>query len=147
MTDRDIMTDSISLTATIVSAYVAKNTVAQEDLTGLIRQVHTALEQLNGGAGAASSASNSGIPAVPVKKSVTADYIVCLEDGKKFKSLRRHLNTHYKLTPEAYRVKWCLPPDYPMVAPNYASKRSQLAKTMGLGRKNVKKRRTKAIKG
>ena len=101
----------------------------------LIGQVHSALQQLNSSIAAPAAGNHSGIPAVPIKKSVTADYIICLEDGKKFKSLRRHLSTHYKLSPEAYRAKWALPPDYPMVAPNYATARSNLALAMGLGQK------------
>ncbi|MBS0243551.1 MAG: MucR family transcriptional regulator [Proteobacteria bacterium] len=121
----------VGLTAEIVAAYVSKNAVAPADLPTLIGDVHQALSR---------AAGNTEIierddlkPAVPVKKSVTPDYIVCLEDGKKFKSLKRHLRTHYKMSPEEYRAKWQLPHDYPMVAPNYAAARSQLAKKMGLG--------------
>ena len=147
MATSEQQTNSIGLAVTLVSAYVRNHTVTPEELPRLIGQVHAALEQLNGSIAPSFAASNSGIPAVPIKKSITADYIICLEDGKKFKSLRRHLNTHYKLSPEAYRAKWGLPPDYPMVAPNYADKRSQLAKTMGLGQKSNKKRRSKASKG
>ena len=121
----------IELTADIVSAYVSNNTVAAGDIPGLINQVHGALLRVSSGQGEASA--EPAKPAVPVKRSITNDYIVCLEDGKKFKSLKRHLRTQYDMTPEQYREKWGLPPDYPMVAPNYAAARSQLAKDMGLG--------------
>ncbi|MET3794479.1 MucR family transcriptional regulator [Aquamicrobium terrae] len=126
----------IELTADVVSAYVSNNPVPVADLPTLIDQVHTALKsRING---TVEEAPEPPKPAVPVKKSVTPDYIVCLEDGKQFKSLKRHLSTHYGLTPEEYRAKWGLPTDYPMVAPNYAAARSALAKTMGLGRKPKK---------
>lgn len=120
----------IDFTADIVAAYVSNNSVSAADLPGLIESVHRALGQL--GTPAAAPVEELK-PAVPVKKSVTPDYIICLEDGKKFKSLKRHLRTQYDLTPEQYREKWGLAPDYPMVAPNYALARSQLAKEMGLG--------------
>jgi predicted transcriptional regulator len=123
----------IELTAEIVSAYVSNNNVASGDLTGLINAVHSALHRT--ASGQVEPEREPLKPAVPVKKSVTPDYIICLEDGKKFKSLKRHLRTHYDLTPEEYRQKWDLPPDYPMVAPNYARARSALAKEMGLGQK------------
>lgn len=122
----------IELTADVVSAYVSNNPVPVGDLPRLIDQVHAALKGTFGGPVAKPEARP---PAVPVKKSVTPDYIISLEDGKKFKSLKRHLATHYSLTPDEYRAKWNLPADYPMVAPNYAAARSALAKTMGLGRK------------
>jgi predicted transcriptional regulator len=125
----------IELTAEIVSAYVSANSVASGDLPGLINQVHSALHRT--ATGAAEPAQEPLRPAVAAKKSVTPDYIVCLEDGKKFKSLKRHLRTHYDLTPEEYREKWGLPSDYPMVAPNYAKARSALAKEMGLGQKRA----------
>ena len=121
----------IELTANIVSAYVSNNTVASADIPALISQVHTAL--LNVLSGTNDAQPEPLKPAVSVKKSVTPDHLVCLEDGKKFKSLKRHLRTQYNMTPEQYREKWGLPPDYPMVAPNYAEARSQLAKQMGLG--------------
>ena len=124
----------IELTADIVAAYVSTNSIAADDLTALIRDVHSALRRSATGS-VAPEEPEPPKPAVSVKKSLTADYIVCLEDGKKFKSLKRHLRTHYDLTPEDYRRKWGLPPDYPMVAPNYAKARSALAKKMGLGRK------------
>lgn len=126
---------SVELAAEIVAAYVANNSVAVGELPGLIANIHTALQRL--GAPTEEPASKPQ-PAVPIKKSVTADFIVCLEDGKKFKSLKRHLRTRYDMTPEDYRQKWGLPADYPMVAPNYAAARSELAKTMGLGQQRRK---------
>ena len=123
----------IELTAEIVSAYVSTNTIASGDLPGLINQVHSALHRT--ATGAVEPDQEPLKPAVAAKKSVTPDYIICLEDGKKFKSLKRHLRTHYDLTPEEYRQKWGLAADYPMVAPNYAKARSALAKEMGLGQK------------
>jgi predicted transcriptional regulator len=123
--------DLVQLTADIVSAYVSNNTVVAGDLATLIGDVHTALAR-TAGRGAAPLAEELK-PAIAIKKSVTPDFIVCLEDGKKFKSLKRHLRTHYNLSPDEYREKWGLPADYPMVAPNYAAARSQLAKKMGLG--------------
>jgi predicted transcriptional regulator len=128
----------VDLTAEIVAAYVGKNTVAQAELPKLIGEVHRALS------GAISQPvardEHADIkPAVTIKKSLTADYLICLEDGKKFKSLKRHLRSHYNLSPEQYREKWGLPPDYPMVAPNYAQARSSLAKRMGLGQRKSRK--------
>jgi len=123
----------VELTAHIVSAYVAKNAVQLSDLANLISSVHQALVNLSHEGGSAEAVPL--VPAVPVKKSVHKDFIICLEDGKKFKSLKRHLSTHYNLTPEQYRAKWQLPPDYPMVAPAYAEARSKLARSLGLGRK------------
>jgi predicted transcriptional regulator len=128
----------IQLTANIVSAYVSNNTVASGDIPSLIGQVHAALLRVSGGQAAPPAEPLK--PAVPVKRSITSDYIVCLEDGKKFKSLKRHLRTQYDMTPEQYRDKWTLPPDYPMVAPNYAAARSQLAKQMGLGQQRRRRR-------
>lgn len=128
----------IDLTASIVSAYVGNNSTPASELPALIAQVHAALARVSGGQ--AEPALLKPKPAVPVKKSLTAEYIVCLEDGKKFKSLKRHLRTQYNMSPEQYRDKWDLPPDYPMVAPNYAVTRSQLAKSMGLGQKRKGKR-------
>jgi predicted transcriptional regulator len=126
--------DFIGLTANIVSAYVSNNTVSAADIPSLINQV-----RVSGSHG--ETPSDTLKPAVPVKKSINADYIVCLEDGKKFKSLKRHLRTQYNITPEQYREKWGLPLDYPMVAPNYAAARSQLARQMGLGQQ--RRRRAK----
>jgi predicted transcriptional regulator len=126
-------TKYIDQTASIVAAYVSHNTIAVDQLPALIARVHAALSGLSEGRAAASGGAEALRPAVPVKRSVTADYIVCLEDGKRFKSLKRHLRTQYKMSPEQYRQRWGLAPDYPMVAPNYAKTRSQLAKKMGLG--------------
>ena len=128
----------IELAADIVSAYVSNNTVAAGDLPGLINEIHNALLRVSGGT--VQVAPEAPKPAVPTKKSVTNDYIVCLEDGKKFKSLKRHLRTQYNMSPEEYREKWGLAADYPKVAPNYAKARSQLAKQMGLGQQRRRKR-------
>lgn len=123
----------VELTAEIVSAYVSNNTVVATDLPALISNVFDALKKA--AASGTQPAKEELRPAVPIKKSVTSEYIICLEDGKKFKSLKRHLRTHYDLSPEEYREKWGLPVDYPMVAPNYARARSELAKKMGLGQR------------
>ena len=128
----------VDLTASIVSAYVSNNATTASEIPGLISQIHAALVRV----------SNSGLepvpepakPAVSVKKSMTSDYLVCLEDGKRFKSLKRHLRTQYNMSPEQYREKWGLPADYPMVAPNYAVARSQLAKKMGLGQQRRRRK-------
>jgi predicted transcriptional regulator len=125
--------DLIDLSTEIVSAYVSHNALSVTDLPKLIADVHTALRGLAGGV--VMEPSEELKPAVPVKKSVAPDFIICLEDGKKFKSLKRHLRTHYDMSPEEYRDKWGLPADYPMVAPNYSATRSRLAKDNGLGRK------------
>ncbi|WP_417310269.1 MucR family transcriptional regulator [Devosia sp.] len=125
--------DLIDLSADIVCAYVSHNALSMTDLPKLIADVHTALKGLENPAQA--EAAEELKPAVPVRKSVAPDFIICLEDGKKFKSLKRHLRTHYNLSPEEYREKWGLPSDYPMVAPNYSATRSRLAKDNGLGRK------------
>ena len=129
----DEKSEVIEMTADIVSAYVGNNTVAAADLPGLIQSVHRALAGVSGGQEAPEAAPKE--PAVPVRRSITPDYLICLEDGRKFKSLKRHLRTKYNMSPEEYRAKWNLPKDYPMVAPNYAKKRQQLAKKIGLGRK------------
>jgi predicted transcriptional regulator len=129
----------IELTADIVSAYVSNNPVPAAEIPALINQVHSALQRVSSGQG--ETAAEPLKPAVPVKRSITAEHIVCLEDGKKFKSLKRHLRTQYNMTPEQYREKWGLPPDYPMVAPNYAAARSQLAKQMGLGQQRRRRSR------
>jgi MucR family transcriptional regulator, transcriptional regulator of exopolysaccharide biosynthesis len=128
----------IELTASIVSAYVSNNSVPASDLPALIGQVYAALTRVLRGHGDAPREPPK--PAIPVKKSVTPEYIVCLEDGKKFKSLKRHLRAQYNMTPEQYREKWGLAPDYPMVAPNYAAARSRLAKQMGLGQQRRRRR-------
>ena len=129
----------IQLTANIVSAYVSNNSVASAEIPALISQVYSALTRVSNG-GLVAAPAEPLKPAVPIKRSVTAEYIVCLEDGKKFKSLKRHLRTQYGLTPDQYRAKWNLPPDYPMVSHNYAQARSQLAKQMGLGQQRRRRR-------
>jgi len=121
----------VSMTADVVAAYVAQNPLPSAELPGLIQQIHATLQQV--ASGTHSAPDQPTTPAVPVKKSVTKDYIICLEDGKRFKSLKRHLRSSFNLSPEEYRKKWGLPYDYPMVAPNYAQTRSDLAKSMGLG--------------
>ena len=126
-----VKTELVALTAEIVSAYVSNNTVSASDVSALIGDVHSALARAAGGVDPVDREELR--PAITVKKSVTPEFIICLEDGKKFKSLKRHLRTHYNLSPEEYREKWGLPHDYPMVAPNYAAARSALAKKMGLG--------------
>ena len=122
--------DILECASDIVSAYVSNNPIQSAELPELIRQIHSTLVALE-----KSDVSNGALePAVPVKKSITDDFLICLEDGKKFKSLKRHLRSKYGLSPEQYREKWGLPYDYPMVAPSYARKRSALAKEMGLGK-------------
>ena len=138
MTDNIEQDNLIELTADIVSAYVSNNSIQSSDLPALISEVHIAMHQTLGGP--AEPEPEPQKPAVSIKKSVTPDYIICLDDGKKFKSLKRHLRTHYDLTPADYREKWGLPADYPMVAPNYAKARSILAKKMGLGQKRGKRK-------
>ena len=125
----------LSLTSNIVAAHVANNSVAVSDLPELIRDVYKTLASVGG-----SVAKEAEVPAVSVKKSVTPDYVICLEDGKRLKMLKRHLKTAYDMTPEEYRDKWGLPSDYPMVAPNYAKQRSKLAKEIGLGTRSSKRR-------
>lgn len=125
--------DLIELSAEIVCAYVSHNALSPTDLPKLIAEVHGALNGLH--STEVAEPVEELKPAVPVRKSVAPDYIICLEDGKKFKSLKRHLRTHYNMSPEEYRDKWGLPTDYPMVAPNYSATRSRLAKDNGLGRK------------
>lgn len=124
----------IELAAEIVAAYVSNNPVRSADLSELITTVHGALSGAARNGGVPATAPDLR-PAISVKKSITPDYIICLEDGKRFKSLKRHLRTAYSMTPEQYRLKWSLPSDYPMVAPSYAEARSNLAKSMGLGQK------------
>jgi predicted transcriptional regulator len=123
----------IELTADVVAAYVSNNPVPVSELPNLIADIHAALGRVGGTVDAPPAEKQK--PAVNPKKSIHDEYLICLEDGKKFKSLKRHLMTHYGLSPDAYREKWGLDPSYPMVAPNYAAARSQLAKKMGLGRK------------
>jgi predicted transcriptional regulator len=129
----------IELTADIVSAYVSNNPVSAGDISALISQVHSALLRVSNGQGEVVSETLK--PAVAVKKSITPEFLICLEDGKKFKSLKRHLRTQYNMTPEHYREKWGLASDYPMVAPKYAEARSQLAKQMGLGQQRRRRSR------
>jgi predicted transcriptional regulator len=129
--------DMLSLTAEIVAAHVSNNTVALADLPALIQQVFQTLSSIGNGDPRQQPRPE---PAVPIKKSVMPDYIVCLEDGKKLKMLKRHLKTAYNMTPEKYRERWGLPSDYPMVAPNYAKQRSQLARELGLGTKTKRRR-------
>ncbi|MFK7793397.1 MAG: MucR family transcriptional regulator [Devosiaceae bacterium] len=126
----------VDLTADIVSAYVSHNVIPATDLPSLIGDVHGALGTLIGRTNEPPKEDQK--PAVPPKKSITPDYLICLEDGKRFKSLKRHLKTHYDLSPDQYRDKWGLSSDYPMVAPNYAEARSRLAKEMGLGQRRAK---------
>ena len=123
----------LEMTSEVVSSYVSNNPVSTTELPALIGEVYAALASASGSA--TGTQKEKAKPAVSIRKSLTDDYIICLEDGKKFKSLKRHLRSHYDMSPEEYREKWGLPLDYPMVAPNYAKARSQLAKTMGLGRK------------
>ncbi|RUX76921.1 MucR family transcriptional regulator [Mesorhizobium sp. M7A.F.Ca.US.006.04.2.1] len=125
----------LEMTADIVSAYVSNNPVPVTELARVIADTYEAISKLQGPP--PPKAEEKTTPAVPIKKSVTPDFIICLEDGKKFKSLKRHLGTHYDLSPDAYRAKWGLPADYPMVAPNYSAARSTMAKAIGLGRKAV----------
>jgi predicted transcriptional regulator len=139
MSDIETGNNYIELAADIVSAYVSNNSVSAADLPALINSVHSALYSVS--AGKVEVAAEPLKPVVPIKKSIMPDYIICLEDGKKFKSLKRHLRTQYNLSPEDYREKWGLPADYPMVAPNYAAARSQLAKQMGLGQQRRRKGR------
>ncbi|MBK4717604.1 MucR family transcriptional regulator [Azospirillum sp. YIM DDC1] len=128
--------DVTSMTAAIVSAYVSANRVQTNELPEMIRVVHAALSQL-GQPTAPVQQKQKQEPAVAIRRSVTPDYIVCLEDGKKLKMLKRHLRTTYGMSPDEYRAKWGLPAEYPMVAPNYATRRSEFAKHIGLGRKKA----------
>jgi len=137
MTENSGQNDLLAeLTADVVSAYVSNNPVPASDLPGLISEIHNALGKTL--TGAVEEVQEKPRPAVNPKRSVTDDYIICLEDGQKFKSLKRHLMSHYGMTPEEYREKWGLAADYPMVAPAYAAQRSKLAREMGLGRKRGK---------
>ena len=133
MSDAKGQSSYVDLAADIVSAYVTKNAVPIAELPALIANVHSALSKT--AQGTTEQPREELRPAVPIKKSITPDYLICLEDGKRFKSLKRHLRTAYDLTPDQYRARWGLPSDYSMVAPNYSKARSQLATTMGLGQK------------
>lgn len=129
-------TKSLSgLTAQVVAAFVGNHTVSMTDLPEVIRSVYAAFTRLSQGAPAQPAPPEAPVPAVPIRKSVTPEYIVCLEDGKKMKMLKRHLMTRYGMTPDEYRSKWGLPKDYPMVAPNYAAARAETARRLGLGRR------------
>ena len=128
----------LTLTADIVAAHVSNNSVAVNDLPSLIQNVHSALTGISGAAAAPEPRPE---PKVSIRASIKPDYIVCLEDGKRLKMLKRHLMTHYNLTPDQYRQKWGLSADYPMVAPNYAAQRSKLAKAIGLGRTSAPRKR------
>ena len=136
---KDNEDDILKMVTEIVAAYVSKNMVAASELPGIIKNVHATL----GGFAGSEQHALPRAPAVPVKKSVQPDYIVCLEDGKKLKMLKRYLRSRYKLSPGEYRERWNLPPDYPMVAPNYAQKRSDFAKKIGLGKGDGRKGKRK----
>jgi predicted transcriptional regulator len=144
MIDNAQQSANINLAAEIVAAYVTKNAVPVADLPALIASVHGALNKTAGNT--TEQPQEELRPAVPIKKSITPDYLICLEDGKRFKSLKRHLRTAYNMTPDQYRARWALPSDYSMVAPNYSKARSALATKMGLGqkRRNAGKRSRKA---
>ncbi len=133
----------LALTSNIVASHVSNNTVPIADLPQLIQQVYAALS--NVGQGSSVAIASRPQPAVPVKKSIAPEYIICLEDGKKLKMLKRHLKTKYNMTPEQYRDRWGLPQDYPMVAPNYAQQRSELAKKIGLGTTKRRRRKRRAV--
>jgi predicted transcriptional regulator len=139
---KDNEDDILKLVTEIVAAYVSKNPVDAKDLPGIIRNVHATLGGFGSGTGK-SGGTATRAPAVAIKKSVTPDHIVCLEDGKKLKMLKRYLRSRYKLSPDEYRARWNLPPDYPMVAPNYAARRSEFAKKIGLGKAAAKGKKKK----
>jgi len=134
--------DLLAHTTQIVAAHVGHNAVSPSDVPALIKSVHEALISI----GEAQTQEAPPEPAVPIRRSITPDYLICLEDGKKLKMLRRHLQTAFGMTPEEYRAKWGLPPDYPMVAPNYAKQRSELAKRIGLGRRTAEAQPAKTTK-
>jgi predicted transcriptional regulator len=134
--------DILRMTAEIVAAYVGKNALATQQIPDVINTVFSSLQGLKGGAH--ELAAEPPKPAVPVRRSVTPDYIICLEDGKKLKMLKRHLRSTYNMTPDEYRTKWGLPNDYPMVAPNYAAQRSEFAKKIGLGKSSGRPARRRA---
>lgn len=135
MSEQPKPSEVLSLTSSIVAAHVSNNAVAPSDVPGLIREVYEMLAQVGS---PAEKQEERPVPAVPIKKSIHPDYLICLEDGKKLKMLKRHLKTAYDMTPDEYREKWGLGSDYPMVAENYAKQRSQLAKEIGLGRRSSK---------
>ncbi len=135
MTDQAKPSELLALTTNVVAAHVSNNSVAVADLPRLIREVHDTLVSVMAGGREAERPT----PAIPIKNSVTPEFIICLEDGKKLKMLKRHLKTAYNMSPEEYRERWGLPADYPMVAPNYAKQRSRLAKQIGLGTRERRK--------
>lgn len=139
MSEQPTQTDLLELTSEIVSAHASNNTIAANDLPQVIKDVFATLQTL----GSVDAPKERPQPAIAIKKSITPDYIICLEDGKQLKMLKRHLKTSYNMSPEEYRERWGLPADYPMVAPNYAKKRSSLAKKIGLGRKPGARRNAK----
>ena len=132
--------DLLRMTVDVVTAYVSNNAVSSAELPDLIRDVHASLRQTQGGTAAPAEKPK---PAIAIKKSVTPDFVICLEDGRKLKMLKRHLRTTYGMTPDQYRARWGLDPDYPMVAPNYAKRRSDFAKETGLGQKRTPQRQRK----
>lgn len=133
MADTPKHTDLLTLTTEIVAAHLSNNMLAPTEIPSLIERVYKTMASLGDDAAPSNANSERPQPAVPIRKSIMPDYIICLEDGKKLKMLKRHLKTAYKMTPEQYRERWGLPADYPMVAPNYAKQRSRLAKDIGLG--------------
>lgn len=139
MSEKVNPSELLTLTAQIVASHVGNNTVDVSELPQLIQQVYSTIATV--GSSTAATATDKPQPAVPIKKSVTPEFIVCLEDGKKLKMLKRHLKTAYNMTPEEYRERWGLGPDYPMVAPNYAAQRRDLAKKIGLGTTRRKRKR------
>ncbi len=132
----------LRMTANVVAAYVGNNPLGTNDLPGVINAIHASFADLNRDGGSAKPPK----PAVPIRRSVTPEFIICLEDGRKLKMLKRHLRTSFNLTPDEYRARWQLGPDYPMVAPNYAKRRSEFAKKIGLGQKARRKRGAKGRK-
>lgn len=140
MSEQTSQAEILAFTTDIVAAHLSNNTVAKTDVSGLIEQIYRTLSGLAGGVSVSGGLKERLQPAVSVKKSVADDYIICLEDGKKLKMLKRHLKTAYNMTPEEYRERWNLPADYPMVAPSYAAQRSKLAKNIGLGKRGRKKK-------
>ncbi len=143
MADNPKNNDILALTTEIVSAHLSNNTVPAGEIPALIERIYKTLSGVGGDVSASSVTAERPQPAVPIRKSVMPEYIVCLEDGKKLKMLKRHLKTAYKMTPEQYRERWGLPADYPMVAPSYAKTRSRLAKDIGLGTKGRSERKKK----
>ncbi len=132
----------LKMTAQVAASYFSNNSVQPAQISDVIKSVHSSLESIDGGGAASRGPAQK--PAVPIRKSITPDFVICLEDGKKLKMLKRHIRTTYNLTPDEYRIKWGLPADYPMVAPNYAKQRSNFAKKIGLGRKPKLKTKAKA---